>query len=101
MPKGVKCENCNNLNADWWCEKVVDSPVPDMERDCSHYSQRTHADMIRAMPDDKLAEVFRAFCKGREDCEGCALYADCPGSDRLKPWQDWMKSPVFKEDAKC
>lgn len=98
MPRNVKCENCNNLTGDWWRPKVSDSPVPDMERDCSHYSQRTHGDVIRAMPDDKLAEVFRAFCKCREDCEGCALYADCPGSGRLKPWQDWMKAPVFKED---
>lgn len=52
---GVKCKNCKNFIGEW-CEKVVDSPCPDLERDCSHFTQRTNADRIRAMSDEELAE---------------------------------------------
>lgn len=51
----AKCASCKNFVADW-CEKVVDSPCPDLERDCSHFVQFTNADRIRAMSDEELAE---------------------------------------------
>ena len=99
MPNNVKCENCNHLRANGWCPKKVDSPVPDMERDCPHYWQKTNADVIRAMSDDELADMFRKFCLGMEQCESCPLYdRSCAESDRLQRWKHWMQSPVFKGD---
>ena len=41
MPKNVVCKKCNNLVNDW-CEKVIDSPDPDMQRDCQHFCEKTH-----------------------------------------------------------
>lgn len=32
MPKNVKCKNCANLKRSGWCERVVDSPCPDLRR---------------------------------------------------------------------
>ena len=54
MPKNVVCKKCNNLVNDW-CEKVIDSPDPDMQRDCPHFREKTNADRIRSMNDEELA----------------------------------------------
>ena len=54
MPKNVVCKKCNNLVNDW-CEKVIDSPDPDMQRDCQYFSEKTNADRIRNMTDEELA----------------------------------------------
>lgn len=43
MSRNVKCINCVNLKDDW-CEKVIDSPYPDLERNCRHFQQKTNAD---------------------------------------------------------
>ena len=57
MPKNVVCKKCNNLVNDW-CEKVIDSPDQDMQRDCQHFREKTNADRIRAMTDDELAKLL-------------------------------------------
>ena len=57
MPKNVVCKNCNNLVNDW-CEKVIDSPDPDMQRDCQYFCEKTNAQKIRSMSDDELNELF-------------------------------------------
>lgn len=54
MPKNVVCKKCNNL-VNGWCEKVIDSPDPDMQRDCQHFCEKTNADRIRNMTDVELA----------------------------------------------
>ena len=57
MPKNVVCKKCNNLVNDW-CEKVIDSPDTDMQRDCQHFREKTNADRIRSMTDDELNDLF-------------------------------------------
>ena len=57
MPKNVVCKKCNNL-VNGWCEKVIDSPDPDMQRDCQHFCEKTNADRIRSMTDDELHELL-------------------------------------------
>ena len=57
MPKNVVCKKCINLVNDW-CEKVIDSPDPDMQRDCQHFREKTNADRIRSMTDDELNDLF-------------------------------------------
>ena len=68
MPKSVVCKKCNNLVNDW-CEKVIDSPDPDMKRDCQYFCEKTNAQKIRAMSDEELADMlwktgrnYRAVC---------------------------------------
>ena len=68
MPKNVVCKKCNNLVNDW-CEKVIDSPDPDMKRDCQYFCEKTNAQKIRAMSDEELADMlwktgrnYRAVC---------------------------------------
>ena len=57
MPKNVVCKKCNNLANDW-CEKVIDSPDQDMQRDCQYFCEKTNADCIRSMDDEELAEFL-------------------------------------------
>ena len=57
MPKNVVCKKCNNL-VNGWCEKVIDSPDPDMQRDCQYFCEKTNADRIRSMSDEELAMLL-------------------------------------------
>lgn len=57
MPKNVVCKKCNNLVNDW-CEKVIDSPDQDIQRDCRYFCEKTNADRIRAMSDEELADFL-------------------------------------------
>ena len=57
MPKNVVCKKCNNLVNDW-CEKVMDSPDQDMQRDCQYFCEKTNADHIRSMSDEELAKLL-------------------------------------------
>ena len=68
MAKNVVCKKCNNL-VNGWCEKVIDSPDPDMQSDCRYFCEKTNAQKIRAMSDDELADMlwktgrnYRAVC---------------------------------------
>ena len=93
MAKNVVCKKCNNLVNDW-CEKVIDSPDPDMQRDCQYFCEKTNADRIRAMSDEELADfidrcemndidyakTFCDLCNGQYECDQCRL--------------DWLKQPA-------
>ena len=57
MKKYVVCKKCNNLVNDW-CEKMIDSPDPDMQRECQYFCEKTNADCIRSMDDEELAEFL-------------------------------------------
>ena len=57
MAKNVVCKKCNNLVNDW-CEKVIDSPDPDMQRDCQHFCEKNNANRIRSMTDKELAKLL-------------------------------------------
>lgn len=63
----MKCKNCNHLGYLFdgdqvservWCGNIADSPDLDIERDCDHYSPMTHADRIRSMTDEELADFL-------------------------------------------
>ena len=84
MPKNVVCKKCNNLVNDW-CEKVIDSPDPDMQRDCQHFREKTNADRIRAMSDEELAAWMA-------ECNAYREYANA------SQWLPWLQQPA--EDNK-
>ena len=88
MAENVMCKNCNNYRCDW-CEKVVDSPDPNMPRTCQYFWGRTNADRIRAMSDEELAEFITSCgCPDharscQRSCEQCNL--------------EWLKQPAEEE----
>ena len=88
MPKNVVCKKCNNLANDW-CEKVIDSPDQDMQRDCQYFCEKTNADRIRSMTDDELKE----FICSNSQCKFC----------KFERWGrcellEWLQQPVKEND---
>ena len=94
MPKNVVCKKCNNL-VNGWCEKVIDSPDPDMQRDCQHFCEKTNADRIRSMNDEELAMFlcdFRSCDADEYMCEGCKAEKYCHAGH--KGTIDWLQQPA-------
>ena len=102
MPKNVVCKKCNNLVNDW-CEKVIDSPDPDIQRDCPHFREKTNADRIRSMSDEELVVFLDKFssrcvvCAEYEANESCPIYKEgyyC----RPKDIMEWLRQPSEEAD---
>ena len=53
----MKCRNCIHLYRDW-CVHKLDSPDPDMDRECKDYKQATNADRLYAMRNEERAKVL-------------------------------------------
>lgn len=53
----MKCKNCKNL-IDHWCEKVIDSPDEEMDRECKHYEVMSNADRIKNMSVEEMANFI-------------------------------------------
>ena len=98
MPKNVVCKKCNNLVNDW-CEKVIDSPDPDMQRDCQYFCEKTNAQKIRSMSDEELAGLIRVIYMSEEcplctiECETCFFKEVCAGTYFGKEIE-WLKQPA-------
>ena len=91
MPKNVVCKKCNNLVNDW-CEKVIDSPYQDMQRDCQYFCEKTNADRIRSMTDDELNELFHEiYNAGAEDA---VSYELGQRTNSFEWTMDWIKQPA-------
>ena len=91
MPKNVVCKKCNNLVNDW-CEKVIDSPDPDMQRDCQHFCEKTNADRIRAMTDYELHELLHEIYNA--GAENAVAYI-CGQRDFNFEWtMKWLQQPA-------
>lgn len=91
MPKNVVCKKCNNLVNDW-CEKVIDSPDQDMQRDCQYFCEKTNADRIRSMTDDELNDLFHEiYDAGAED----AVAYEWGQLAKSFEWtMEWLQQPV-------
>ena len=91
MPKNVVCKKCKNLVNDW-CEKVIDSPDPDMQRDCRYFCEKTNAQKIRAMSDEELADVVA-------NGVGCVRKAPhCMDDDCTPCIRKWLQQPAEGDD---
>ena len=84
MPKNVVCKKCNNL-VNGWCEKVIDSPDPDMQRDCQYFCEKTNADRIRSMSDEELAMLLYEIGYDR-------------GWNALEGTLEWLRQPAEEVD---
>ena len=91
MAKNVVCKKCNNL-VNGWCEKVIDSPDTDMQRDCRYFCEKTNADRIRAMTDDELNDLLHEiYNAGAEDA---VAYEWGQRTNSFEWTMDWLQKPV-------
>ena len=100
MPKNVVCKKCNNLVNDW-CEKVIDSPDPDIQRDCPHFREKTNADRIRSMSDEELAIHLNigwecSTCKEQIWIDNKFSLGDCD-MNCVGHCLEWLKQPAEGE----
>ena len=107
MPKNVMCKKCNNL-INGWCEKKIDSPDPNMVRDCQYFWEKTNADRIRAMSDEALADFFFESPEIEFTvCEYCQYFGGhtsdtpckhdmgrCFVSAKSEAFKKWLKQPA-------
>lgn len=99
MPKNVMCKNCNNYRCDW-CEKVIDSPDPNMPRTCQYFWVRTNADRIRAMSDEELRDFLQSrlwICETHKLCVECPMYSEEVGCISVL---EWLKQPAEVDDGR-
>ena len=71
MAKNVVCKKCKNLVNDW-CEKVIDSPDPDMQRYCQHFREKPKK--ISLVSDGEEETV--CHCNVKENAELIAKILD-------------------------
>lgn len=94
----MKCRNCRHLYKDW-CAHKIDSPDPDLDRECKDYMQATHADRIRSMSNEELSKFlceFRSCDSGGYPCSGCKAESYCrPGHTGM---EDWLQQPADGEE---
>lgn len=88
MAKNVVCKKCNNLVNDW-CEKVIDSPDQDMQRDCQYFCEKTNADRIRSMTNDELNELFHEIYNAC--AEDAVAYEWCQRTNSFEWAMDWIQ----------
>ena len=91
MPKNVVCKKCNNLVNDW-CEKMIDSPDPDMQRDCQHFREKTNADRIRSMTDDELNDLFNDIYNAGVD--DAVEYEWGHRTNSFEWTMEWLQNPA-------
>ena len=91
MPKNVVCKKCNNL-VNGWCEKVIDSPDPDMHRDCQNFREKTNAQKIRAMNDDELNDLFHEIYNAGVD--DASSYEWGQRTNSFEWTMEWLQQPA-------
>ena len=91
MPKNVVCKKCNNL-VNEWCEKVIDSPDPDMKRDCQYFCEKTNADRIRSMTDDELNDLFHEIYDAGVD--DAVSYEWGHRANSFEWTMEWLQQPA-------
>lgn len=77
--RNIKCTDCAEYQNEW-CEKIVDSPYPDMLRDCQYWHERK--DMI---------EIVR--------CKDCKYYKKT--SDGISYCYDHDDDIFWQDDDFC
>ena len=94
MAKNVVCKKCNNLVNDW-CEKVIDSPDQDMQRDCQHFCEKTNAQKIRSMTDDELNDLFHDIYNAGVD--DAVEYEWGHRTNSFEWTMEWLQKPAEGE----
>ena len=89
--KECSLQKCNNLVNDW-CEKVIDSPDQDMQRDCQYFCEKTNADRIRSMTDDELNGLFHEIYNSGVD--DASSYEWGHRTNSFEWTMDWLQQPA-------
>lgn len=97
MPINVQCKRCANLKHGW-CALKVDSPDPEMVRDCERFRARTNHDNILDMSREQLADFLENDAFEKPWCDPNAEIdpetKECKRWDCVKCALDWLQQEV-------
>jgi len=86
----VRCINCVNYIQEW-CEPVLDSPDPDINRCCDNFKQKTRFDYIKSM---NIEEMSKCLVDMGWDCKYCDHYnTRCDNNCELH-CREWLSKEV-------
>lgn len=85
----MKCKNCKNL-INGWCEKKIDSPVPETERKCGDYEAKTNYDRIKQMSIDEMAYTIMCPYEINQDI--------CNENNCIKCTKAWLEQEVSENE---
>ena len=100
----VKCKYCSNYIHEW-CEPMIDSPDPELLRDCKHFKQKTIFDHIKSLNIDELSECLVEI---GWDCNNCSEEERLSDNPLLR-WEkcdeqcklhckEWLESKLSEKD---
>lgn len=87
----VRCRKCSNYR-DEWCDKIHDSPHPDIDRDCQHFRVKTNFDKIRDLSEKEFADWFMRHLSTAEWCKVEELGTCCDDFPCEECMIKWLKS---------
>ena len=92
--RNITCADCEEYKNEW-CEKIIDSPCPDLIRDCQYFHEKDR-DLVRVVrcKDCKFYETVEAQ---PEIYTYCRLWAD--GTDEVEP-DDYCSYGERRTDGK-
>ena len=91
MPFNVQCKKCLHYRNEWCAEKL-DSPDPEMVRDCLYYRAATNSDRIRAMTDEELDKFLgEVQWDVANYCGGVTQKQEYPVPEQRGAWLEWLK----------
>lgn len=85
--RNIRCRDCEEYRNEW-CEKVVDSPCPDMERDCQYFHEKD-PDMVKVV---RCKDCKHGQCHNPDGTRICGEFDDATMHDedfcsRAEPWK--------------
>ena len=91
--RNIQCKNCGQLRYGW-CKPRIDSPDPELVRDCSDFKQKTNMDIIQHSYIDDLALFIRdnVHCK---ICQTVGGNYPCTPFECAKKVTQWLLQEVF------
>lgn len=75
--KNIKCKDCA-MYVKEWCDSIIDSPDPELKRDCPYFVQKTNYSNIKRMGIDELAEFLADNGWSCNNCSEHERMADNP-----------------------
>lgn len=96
-----------NTDAYYQAAVLIDSLCKRLEK-IENRNPRTNADRIRAMSDEELRRLVRAFITNDEcpipttECEKCAVKVLCfSGYEWIDREKEWLQQPAEEEGTAC
>ena len=89
--RNIQCKNCGQLRYGW-CEPMIDSPDPELIRNCQNFRQKTNMDILQHSNTSDLAKFL---CDNGLFCVICHLHDDDDCGEQCEQYcESWLMKEV-------